>query len=680
MKSTNFILNEEQEKELVEYACDRIEQLKTDNKERIDVDKGAWNVYNNERNDRANNDSIYDRSNVPIPLTSLVVDHFLARAEDEITGTSPYFKFVPQGAQDQGMADMFDKYFHWKLEKMAKTRERLEECYMHLFIQRAAILKVTYEEVVSEWLDFDKKALFNNADVDFEMLPGMGPVVEGNAQFQQAMGPDGTPTLSLVDDPSFFLDPNVHTFEDFPQGVPAREVKYSGPRSRIIDSDRFLAPSNVEDIEDADFIAELYDKDTGWAQEMFLERGWFDFEKFLAIIKKDANGRTKSEANENYKEDLSFDNLKNPKIQVVECWIKRDVLGTGVPQDFCLFIEPESKTAIFYEYVAKVTPDNRIPFTAVAIGKAKNNWWGPSLPEKINIYQEYIDRQFNSESYRNEMSANPIIAVHPQAVEDEPDDIEIHAGKIFQLKEQNQLADFIEFAQIPAADAKTQELIDFVFGMVQLWLGVSNLAQGDYQALAPANTATGVEATLNEASKIGRRWMRRIVKGLENHLTKMVKLSIATMDQEEVFEYMEGEVSALATMTPEMARKLEINAIVVLSQDQGQRAIEKANLALQVQERFFNYPPEIRPFVRPMLKRILDAMGFENSDELLPQEAPADPQQQAEQAKLMADAQGGSGESSGGGQVPEAKNGVDAQVQGMGNSNPQGQNQFQQRV
>ena len=65
------------------------------------------------------------------------------------------------------------------------------------------------------------------------------------------------------------------------------------------------------------------------------------------------------------------------------------------------------------------------------------------------------------------MSANPIVAVHPQAVEDEPDDIEVHAGKIFQLKEQNQLQDFIEFAQIPAADAKTQELIDFVFGMVQ---------------------------------------------------------------------------------------------------------------------------------------------------------------------------------------------------------------------
>ena len=119
-----------------------------------------------------------------------------------------------------------------------------------------------------------------------------------------------------------------------------------------------------------------------------------------------------------------------------------------------------------------------------------------------------------------------------------------------------------------------------------------------------------------------------------------------------------------------MVKKLEVNALVVLSQDQGQRAIEKANLALQTQERYFNYPPEMRPFVRPMLKRILDAMGFENSDELLPQEAPADPRQEAEMMKLMNDAQGG------GGEAPAPTDRINSQVQGMGNSNPQGQNQY----
>ena len=684
MKQTNLILSQDQEETLVKYACKRLEELKTDNKDRIEVDRGGWNVYNNERSDREGSDTVYAHSNVPIPLTSLVVDHFLARAEDEITGTSPYFKFIPQGAGDVASSEMYDKYFNWKLEKQARTRERLEESYLHMFIQRAVILKVTYEETVSEWIDYEKKALFNNQTGEFEESLVVGPIIHGNVNFVPTMSPEGAPTMALQEDPTFVLDPQLHTFEDYPEGVPSQEVKYAGPRSLIIDSDRFLAPSKVEHLDDADFICELYDKDYKWMETMFLEREWLNFGQAYESFKKDANPRTEIDNNKASKEDLSFDNLDNPMFQVVECWIKRDILGTGTPQEFCLFLEPETKTALYYEYMAKLTPDNRLPYTTISIGRAKNRWWGPSLPEKINIYQEFVDKQFNSEAYRSELSSNPIITVNPQALEDEPDDIEIHAGKIFQLKDQNQLADFIEFAAILSVDVKTQELLDFVFGMVQLWLGVSNMAQGDYQALAPANTATGVEATLREASKIGRRWMRRIVRGLEQHLTKMVKLAMTTLDKEEVFEYTEGDASAFATMTPESIKNLDVNATVVLSQDQGQRAMEKANMALQTQERYFNYPPEMRPFVRPMLKRILDAMGFENSDELLPQEAPADPRQQAEVAKLQADAQavgegGGSGGSGGSGQgPPPPTDKIDAQTQGMGNSNPQGQNQYQQ--
>ena len=226
---------------------------------------------------------------------------------------------------------------------------------------------------------------------------------------------------------------------------------------------------------------------------------------------------------------------------------------------------------------------------------------------------------------------------------------------------------------MPNVDIRTQDLIDFVFGIVQLWLGVSNMAQGDYQALAPANTATGVEATLREASKIGRRWMRRIVKGFEGHLTKLVQIAMATLDEEEVFEYMEGDVREFAVMTPDMIRDLSINARVILSQDQGQRAIEKANLALQTQERYFQSPPEMRPFMRPMLKRILDAMGYEKTDELLPQEAPPDPKTEAEIMKMM-------GDNASQGVSPEPTDGVAAAASGMGNSNPQGQNQYQQQI
>ena len=678
MKNTNLILNQKQEEDLVEYALDRIEQLKGDNRDRIDSDRLSWKTYENSREDRVDPESIYGTSNISIPMTSLVIDHFLARAEDEITGTSPYFKFEPQGKSDSAKAEDFDRYFHWKLENKGRVRERLEESFLHIFLQRAAIFKSVYEERKTMWLDHERNALFNNEIQDFENLLDVGPVIEGDAEFIPEMNLEtGEQELRLASDSSFAMKQGVHEFRPFPQGVPTEQIQYAGPRSVVVDSDRFLAPSDVEHLEYADFICESYDKDTAWCEGIFLEREWLDFGSYLNLIRKDANKRTDSDKNKESKENLSFDSELNPSIPVMECWVQRDVLGLGSPQHFCVFIDPESKKALYYEYVAKLTPDNKVPYTSVSIGKARNRWLGPSLAEKVRAYQEYIDKQFNSESYRNELAANPIIGANPQAVEDEPEDVELLPGKIFQLKDQYSMDDFISFTALPNRDSKTQELIDFVFGMVQLWLGVSNMAQGDYQALSPANTATGVEATLREASKIGRRWMRRIVRGFEEHLTKLVQISMTTMDEPEVYEYMEGNVASFAEMTPEMVKDLDVNAKVVLSQDQGQRAIEKANLALQVQERFLQHPPEMRPYSRPMFKRILDALGYENTDELLPETAPADPRQQAEMAKLMADAQGGGGE---GGQVPEANNGVAAQVQGMGNSNPQGQNQYQQQT
>lgn len=674
MKESNLKLNKKQEEKLVEYTLERVRQLKEDNRERIETDKISWKTYHNDRTDRVSYDGIFSHSNLSVPMTSLVVDHFMARAEDEITGTSPYFKFEAQGASDLETAEGYDKYFNWKIEDQAKTRERLEESYLHLFIQRALVLKSTYREDISVWYDYERNGLFNNQTGAFEEIPGEGPIIEGESQFIPEINPlTGETELRLATDPSFQMIPGVHEFQPLPQGVPTQQVKYRGPRSEVIDSDRFLCPSTAESVDEADIVVELYDKDLKWVRDMFMNRDWISFPDYLNLMKKDANPRSEVEENEERKENLSFDSDENPVVPIIECWIKRDVLGTGTPQEFCIFIDTETEKPIYYEYVAKLTPDNKVPYTAVSIGKERNKWCGDSLPERIRSFQEYVDRQFNSQSYRNELAANPIIGINAQAVEDEPEDVELHAGKIFELKDQYSIDDFINFAAVPNVDVRTQDLIDFVFGIVQLWLGVSNMAQGDYQALAPANTATGVEATLREASKIGRRWMRRIVRGFEEHLTKLVQVTMATIDEEEVFEYMEGDVRAFGVMSPEAIRDIGINVRVMLSQDQGQRAIEKANLALQTQDRYFQSPPEMRPFMRPMLKRILDAMGFEKTDEFLPAEAPADPKSEAEIAKMLGD-----NAAQGGGESPAPRDGVSAVASGMGNSNPQGMNQYQQ--
>ena len=115
---------------------------------------------------------------------------------------------------------------------------------------------------------------------------------------------------------------------------------------------------------------------------------------------------------------------------------------------------------------------------------------------------------------------------------------------------------------------------------------------------------------------------------------------------------------------------------VLLSQELGQSAIEKANLAIQTQQQYFQYQPEMRPWVRPLMEKILGALGYEDIDKILPPEAPAEPRAEAELMKLMSDSQAAGG---GGAAPPANQDEIQGATQAMGNSNTQGQNQYQQQ-
>lgn len=662
MNTTSLVLTEKQEANLLEYVEKRLQSLEDDNRDRILNDKHSWSVYHNERQDREQPDTIFEKSNVSVPLTTLVVDHFVTRAEDDITGQTPYVKFDAQGASDMKQAQDFDRYFNWKLETKGKNRRILEDAYLQAFVQRAAILKATYKEDVAEYTDREARVLYEMGSPEPILLEGIGMIIEGENEFIQIMNPAlNMPQMVLQEDPSFVFDPSRHEFREYTKGIDMQTVRYKGPKTALVDYDRFFAPSDVVSLEEADFIAEKYDKNWDWVENMFLNRGFYSVGEYKKMVKDKSTAEPKTEGyrEQEYRENLAFDR-DDPKLEIVECWIKRDVLGKGYPQEFCFFYDPMCKKAIYYEYVQKITPDKRIPYSVVSINRDRNRWWGPSLPERIHTFQEFIDKQFNSQAFRNEISANPILGANPQALEEEPDDIEIHAGKVFTLKDNYRMQDFLSAVEIPNLDLKTQSLIDFVFSVVQLWLGVSNLAQGDMQVLQPATTATGVEATLREASKIGRRWLRRIVEQFEEHITKLVSIECATLDQREVYEYMEGDIRTFAEMKPRDLENLSTNVTIEVSQEQGQRQIERADLALKSMDRYFAYPPEMRQFVKPMIKEIVKALGYENADEYLPDQAPDVPRDEEGQPNDKALQQQGASDA----------------IRGMGNSNQTGANQY----
>ena len=628
MRTPNLRLNEEQITKLGTYAGQRFQSLRTDNSDRIKADKNSWKIYSRDRKDRAQPDTIFDRSNIAIPLAAMVVDSFVARADDAVTGTAPFFHFKPRGASDPSTAKDFDDYFRYKLDTKAKVRATMQDGYEPIFIQRAAFFKTIYHEEHDEWMDYEKRILWNIAtDEPVRIVNPYGGgewefIVEHEHQFIDVVDElTGLARKQSIKYPFFYLNEELMEYRPHPKGLKVHSVRFKGPKVVQVDYDAILIPSTAESVEDADII-EQFDKPIEWAEKMWVSRKGKTFEEFKAGLRKpDSSKKTELERNESDKEGLSFDE-EVTSVRVLECWFKRDILKKGSPQRFVVWVDAETFTPISWEYRSIVVPSGNTPYKAISIARRPNRWWGRSLVEMLEDLQEFVDKQYNSQAYRNELSANPFVGQDDTALEDdEEDDVEQVPGQVYKVKAGKSISDVFSFATLPQADNKTQALIDFVIEIVQLWLGVSDLSQGDSDQISKHNTATGIEATLREGSKLSRKWIRRIVKGYKSILDDLVKLTLDTLDPVEVFEVTERESLGLKRMSSDELRKYDIDVEVVISQNEGGRKIENARAALEAQQFYFNAlmaNPDMARFNRPLIVSILEELGFPDADQLVP--------------------------------------------------------------
>lgn len=629
MRTPNLKLNEEQIAKLGNYAEKRYQSLRDDNSERIKADKNSWEIYSRDRRERGlQPDTIFSKSNVAIPLAAMVVDSFVARADDAITGTAPFFHFKPRGASDPQTARDFDDYFRYKLDTRAKARGVMQDGFEPIFVQRAAFFKTVYKEEYDEWMDFEKRILWNIiTDEPVRLINPYGGtawefVVEHEHQFVDVVDElTGIARKQSVKYPFFHLNEEIMEYRSHPKGLNVRAIRYKGPKLVQVDYDAILVPSTAECIEDADII-ERYDKPLEWAKSMWANRKGMSFDDFKEkLSKSEASKKTDIERNKDDKENLSFDS-ETQTVRVLECWFKRDVLGKGSPQRIVVWVDADTYTPISWEYRSIIVPSGNTPYKAISISRRPNRWWGRSLVEMLEDLQDFVDKQYNSQAYRNELSANPFVGKDESGLEDdEEDDAEQSPGSVYRVKPGKSITDVFSFTSLPQADNKTQNLIEFIIEIVQLWLGVSDLSQGDSDQISKHNTATGIEATLREGSKLSRKWIRRIVKGYQGILDDLVKLTLDTLDPVEVFEVTERESIGLKRMSANDLRRYDIDVEIVMSQNEGGRKIENARAALETQQFYFNAlmaNPDMAAYNRPLIVSIMQELGFPDADDLIP--------------------------------------------------------------
>jgi hypothetical protein len=646
-RPSNLRLTHEQETALDTYISQRLDALDASNASRILADRRSRDRYKNQRKDREIKDTVYEHSNVPLPLTSLVVDYFLGRTHDEILGEKPFFSARPQGASDREDARAIERFARYKLCDQAGLEDSIDDALTSLHVQQALFLKAVHKEEVDEFERYGLKALHDTSVNPPKpvQIAGVGFILEDATWVEQvdpasmiAPAP-GAPApaqpatrMHLEADPSFIFDPVKHAMMPLPPDtpVPFRRVLYSGPKSEEIKSENIRAPMDARSFEEADFIAEYSDRTADWLLDRFLERSWFKADDYRSqLSSQNANAKTpgmqpeassRVDIQEDKVENKAFD-TRTRRVPVAECWITWDVLERGRPQRIVVWWDRERKKSVYYEYQANVSANGRHPYRAVSLGRDECTWWGLSIPELVEQFQEYVDLQFNRHSFRNSINANPIIGTNPDAIQEKVPLSQIRPGMTVTLENNRTIQDFLQAFVFPNADLDTEMLLDKCVYFVQLWFGISNLAQGDYGDVPQNTTAFGQDATLREAAKYSRRITKRAQSGIKLHILDLVQVMVATMDEQEKFFFTEGGQSLSGTITADRVRALTIDVSMVVGRAQNAQAIQATNLAIQIVEKYammLVQSPWMAEIVRPLYTTSLRLLGFDDVEQLLP--------------------------------------------------------------
>jgi len=640
-RSSNLRLNQDQERELCAYIQKRLTSLEETNRARIEADRASWMRYGNDRKDREREGGIWEHSNTPLPITSLVVDYFLSRTHDEVLGETPFFTARPQGKSDRDFARSLERFARYKLCDVGNLEDAIDESLTSIFVQRAAILKAVYTEEIDHFERWDLNALHDTATgepiemqegfilEDAEWIEQPDPVAAASLAAVEPLAPMPT-RMHLASDPSFILEPARHAFAPLKEPVHFRRVLYAGPKSVEVESDKFLCPDEARGLDEADFLAEKYDKTADWVLARFTERAWFKLADYRAKLDgTDAKAKTNTEAasddapppcEDDKAEELHFD-ARTHRTGLVECWMSWDVKNNGRPCRFVAWWDAVHKCLVSYEYQALVSPTGRHPYTAAAVAKRKKRWWGYSLPELVGVFQDYVDQQFNRHSFRNQINANPILGQNPDAIVEKKSFFEVGPFEVVTFEDGKQMQDWLQAFVFPNADLDTETLVDKCIYFLQLWLGISNLSQGDYSDVPQNTTAFGQDSTLREAAKLSRRYSRSALSAIRRHITHLVQVLVATMDQEEVFFYNEGEQSLAGTLSAEAVRALSIDVRLVVGRAQAAQSMQATTLATQLVEKYAQMlatAPWMAQIVRPLYKASLRLLGFDDVDQLLP--------------------------------------------------------------
>lgn len=636
-------------------------------------DKWSRGDYS-DRNTRLPED-IYSKSNVPLEFVTGVAEFMIARTDEDLFGSEPYFAAIPQGPSDSELSGQLSKHFAYKLNE-ARFKQVAKQAIARGYHLGEGLIKVTYRktEDVSEQLAMvlcgrDEKAV---VDPDGEYIfpedhsLTVGDVVLWSKSPIEALGertlverPEVAPMAFLADangEPSLTEDGDLWYGTDVwtvgklavlsksPVTVQGKDMEF---REHLIEERSVLFDGlDISLLHHEDVVVPLNVRHLSESRATFhrlsltlstLKTQYGLSEKDATKIGSGYNTPQNKDKQPQHKEgqtgmDLYDEDFEYP---CIEAYAMLDALGDGKMVRVYALVEIQTQTVIACDYWANVVPECKNPIIANVPCPVPGRWYGRGYQEIYENQTEFLDRNFNAIIYRNKIHANPPTFLKTGAFKDEASakNFTIAPGKIHLLK--NDVLDgkdVISFVAIPDLDSRTWTMLELVMQMAQVRSGVTGAAQGAVTNLPSNGTATGVQSIMLSGSTLHKNPIECCKDGQEEVLALAAMVLYANQDRDETFVYTEGDATELITLNHRNVKDLKLNVRLLLTRLHEREALESAKAAIEAVMEYINGVPEgEKDQLRPLFIQALKALRITGADAILRKALPPDPNAQPPQ-------------------------------------------------
>jgi len=572
-------------------------------------DRSADNELRNEETP----DNIFFRNNNTLGLSNGFADFAFAQARDDLLGQFPWFQARPEGGDDEQLAADVSKHANWKIKNTNLT-DVLTDALFQAVNLGTSFPKITWRRDIES---YEKVATIAVGQDGKPISTSNGDFVYADDELTDT--PEGTVPSK---DPATVLPPNL-TWEEM--AIPDELVVFDNLDAALVDF-HDIAFDPVAPSLDLDHTPVFHRRSIGLLDARYeFELSEAQYQAALSVINNGTaktgqdTARTHRGEAEPSATNYDADEETNPRITMVEGYLRCDPFGNGKPIRIYVVFCPELYLIFKLDYLANVTPSAMLPVIPVRCYRIPGRVAGVGYLERYDETNDFVDSEFNAIIYHDRMASSPPGGYHEDAVEEDLDDenITLSPNKLWKLAPDRSIEDFIQFARIPDVSNRAESLMNIGMQVSQLRTGITSAAQGELKGIPQASTATGVKQVVSRGATL-LKWPIDSMKG---DLTKVVSYAVyllyANQNAAETFAWGEGKDLELIEIEPGDVRGMQMNVSFVMSQTQNMEKLETVNTAINLLIQYIQIPEQEKGAARPLFVKAIHALGFNDADEMI---------------------------------------------------------------